>query len=136
MKLTVIERLKLQNLLPNEGNNVTFKLIRKLRESLSFSEKEIATIEFKNEWKCEACKTIKLSLQVPKCEKCGKYMASAGRVNWDEEKALKVIKDVHMGRTMHDLCRAVVKKLDDEEKLNEQTISLYEKFVEADEEEY
>ncbi len=134
MKLTVIERLKLQNLLPEAGNFVTLKLIRKLRETLSFSEQEIAAIEFKNEWKCEECKTMKLNLQNPKCEKCGKYMTPAGRVNWDEVKALKVIKDVHIGKSMQALCQALVKKLSDEEALTEQTMSLYEKFVVEDEE--
>lgn len=135
MKLNVLERLKLQNLLPAEGNFVTLKLIRKLREALSFSEKEIAEINFENSWKCDACNTNQLSSQTPKCPSCGAYMQSAGMVHWDEIKALKLIKDVHMGGTMRDLCKSTLKKLSDEEKLTEQTMSLYEKFVEADEEE-
>lgn len=135
MKLTVFERLKLQNLLPGEGNFVTLKLIRKLRESLSFSEKEIAEIGFKNHWKCQACDTTEISAQAPKCSSCGNYMQPSGMVNWDEEKALKIIKDVHFGRAMNDLIRGTLKKLSEEDKLTEQTMSLYELFVEAEDEE-
>lgn len=132
MKMTVIERIQLQNLLPAQGDFITLKLIRKLRESLSFSEKEIAEISFKNHWKCDICNTKEIAAQVPKCPKCGEYMTPAGMVNWDEGKAIKVIKDVHMGRTMRDLCRSVLKKLSDDKQLTEQTMPLYEKFVELD----
>jgi len=135
MKMTVIERIQLQNLLPAQGDFITLKLIRKLRESLSFSEKEIAEISFKNHWKCDICSTKEIASQVPKCPKCGEYMMPAGMVNWDEAKAVKVIKDVHMGRTMRDLCRSVLQKLSDNKELTEQTMPLYEKFVEADDEE-
>jgi len=134
LKLTVFERIILQNILPAEGDYITLKLIRKLRESLSFSEKEIADIDFKNRWNCEACKTSELAVQTPKCPSCGAYMQPAGSVHWDEGKALNVIKDVHMGRTMRDLCVSTLKKLSDEQKLTEQHMSLYEKFVEGEEE--
>lgn len=133
MKLTVFERIILQNLLPAEGDYVTLKLVRKLREALSFSEKEIAEINFKNRWNCSTCNTSELATQTPKCPSCGAYMQPAGSVHWDEEKALKIVKDVHMGRTMRDLCETTLKKLSDEKKLTEQHMSLYEKFcVESD----
>lgn len=134
MKLTVFERLMLQNILPKEGDFVTMKLVRKLREALSFSEKEIAEISFDNHWRCPKCKGIELSPEVIKCQQCGIYMVPAGQVSFDEEKALKVIKDVHMGNKMLALCETTLKKLSDEEKLTEQHMSLYEKFVETDEE--
>jgi len=47
---------------------------------------------------------------------------------------VKVIKDVHMGDTMLALCKTTLKKLSDEQKLTEQHMSLYSKFVEAEEE--
>lgn len=128
MKMTVFERLQLQNLLPAQGSFVTLKLVRKLRESLAFSEKEIAEIDFKNHWKCEICNTTDISAQLPKCPSCGNYMQPAGMVNWDEAKAVKVTKDIHLGSTMLNLCRTSLKKLSDENKLTEQTYSLYEKF--------
>ena len=130
MKLTIFERIQLQNVLPEKGDYITLKLIRKLRESLSFSEKEIADIDFKNHWECKICNIRELSLQIPKCSSCGAYMQPAGMVHWDEAKAINVIKDIHMGRTMRDLCWSTIQKISDEKKLTEQTMSIYEKFVE------
>jgi len=134
MKLAVYERLMLQNILPQEGDFITLKLVRKLRESLAFSEKEIAEIDFKNHWKCPKCNKVELSANVIKCQDCGIYMIPAGSVTWDEEKAINVIKDVHMGKSMEKLCETVLQKLSDEKKLTEQHMSLFEKFVASEEE--
>jgi len=123
----------LQNVLPKEGDFVTLKLVRKLRETLSFSEKEIEAIEFKNNWRCPKCGKIELATSLIKCNDCGVYMQPAGQVTWDEEKATSVIKDIHMGGTMISLCTDVLKKLSAEQKLTEQHMSLYEKFVEGEE---
>jgi hypothetical protein len=134
MKLAVYERLTLQNILPREGDFVTLKLVRKLREALAFNEKEIAEINFKNHWKCPKCPNTEISAEVPKCPNCNVYMKLIGQVTWDEDKAKDVIKDVHMGDTMLALCKTTLKKLSDEQKLTEQHMSLYQKFVEAEEE--
>lgn len=133
MKLEVYERLVLMSILPQAGDFVTLKLVRKLREALSFNEKEIAEISFQNHWRCPKCQKVELSAQAIKCQECGVYMVLAGSVSWDEEKAIGVVKDVHMGRSMHELCASTLKKLSDESKLTEQHMSLYELFVEADE---
>ena len=133
MRLEVFERLVLQSILPKEGDYITLKLVRKLREALSFSEKEITDIDFKSHWRCGKCQKVELSADVIKCQDCGIYMAPAGQVTWDEEKAKTVIKDVHFGSAMENLCMSVLKKLSDEEKLTEQNMSLYEKFVKAEE---
>jgi len=120
--------MQLQNLLPAQGDFVTLKLVRKLREALSFSDKEIGEIGFENHWKCDKCNTTDRAVQVPKCPSCGAYMQPTGMVHWDEAKALKVVKDVHHGRAMRDLIRTTLQKLSDEEKLTEQTMSLFEKY--------
>ena len=101
MKLNVIERLMLLNILPAEGSVTTMKLMRVLREDLSFDEKENQALEFdqKDEqlfWKQDA----------------------------------DVIKDIKIGEIMTELIKKELKKLNDEEKLTEQHIDLYEKFVE------
>ena len=129
MNLDVFERLVLQGILPQEGSYITLKLVRKLRESLSFSEKEIADIDFRNHWICPKCQKVDLSADVIKCPDCALYMKPAGQVTWDEQKAKGVVKDVHMGAAMATLCVTVLKKLSDEEQLKEHHISLYEKFV-------
>jgi hypothetical protein len=131
LKLTVFERLTLQNILPKEGDFITLKLVRKLRESLAFNEREIAEINFRNHWKCPKCQKVEVANEMPKCPDCDIYMQLGGQVTWDDDKAKKVIKDVYMGDKMLALCESTLKKLSDEGKLTEQHFSLFEKFVEG-----
>lgn len=131
MKLTVYERLSLQSILPQEGDFITLKLVRKLREALAFSEKEIAEINFRNHWHCPSCNETILSAKMPKCGKCSVYMIPGGKVSWDEDKAKSVVKDVFMGNKMQALCEETLKKLSEAKKLTEDTMSLYAKFVEG-----
>ena len=49
MELSVLERLVLLQYLPREGDYTTVKIIRQLRENLSFSEEEHALLQFKTE---------------------------------------------------------------------------------------
>ena len=135
MKLTVLERIMLQEILPKEGDFITLKLVRKLREALAFSEKEIAEIAFRTHWKCPQCQKIELSDAEIKCPDCDVYMRPAGEVTWDNDKAKKVVKDVFMGNKMLALCESTLKKLSDEKKLTDQHMSLYAKFVEGADEE-
>ena len=135
MKLTVFERLMLQSILPQEGDFITLKLVRKLKEALAFSEKEITEINFQNQWKCPKCQKEILASEMPKCPDCDVYMRIGGQVHWDDEKAKKVVKDVFMGAKMLALCETTLKKLSDEQKLTEQHMSLFEKFCEGDEKE-
>ena len=135
MKLTVYERIVLQNILPAQGDFITLKLVRKLKEALAFSEKEIAEIDFKNQWKCPKCQKTELASEMSRCPDCDAYMQLGGQVTWDDDKAKKVVKDVFMGAKMLALCESTLKKLSDENKLTEQHFSLYSKFVEGAEEE-
>jgi len=48
MKLTVLERITLQNLLPKEMNFVTLRIVTDLRKSLSFSADEIKALSLKD----------------------------------------------------------------------------------------
>ena len=130
MKLTVFERIVLQNILPAQGDFITLKLVRKLKEALAFNEKEIAEIDFRNHYKCPQCEKVELASEMPKCPDCDIYMSPAGSVTWDEEKAKKIVKDVHLGSKMETLCRATLQKLSDEKKMTDQHFSLYSKFVE------
>lgn len=136
MKLTVVERIVLQTLLPQKGNELTLKLVRKLREALSFSEQEIEAIGLRNFWKCPKCTKVELAINAIKCPNpdCDVYMLPAGQCSWDEKKGEKVIKDIHMGKAMLGLCESVLKKLNNEEALTEELMSLYAKFVSDGEE--
>ena len=49
MKLTVLERFTGLQILPQEGDFVTLKIMRKLKEALAMSEKELVEFEIKQE---------------------------------------------------------------------------------------
>jgi len=49
MKLNVLERLLLLGMLPKEGDLTTIRIVRELREGLSFGEAENAALEFKQD---------------------------------------------------------------------------------------
>ena len=134
MKLNVLERLALLEVVPKEGDFITLKLVRKLRETLSFSEEEIAKIDFNQNWKCPKCQNEMSSSSAPKCE-CGSYMTATGSMTWDAQKGEKVLKEIHMGEKMMSLCVTALKKLDSEKKLTESFFSLYAKFINAEGEE-
>lgn len=99
-ELTVLERLVLLSILPKEGNFTTIKLLRQLRENLSFDEEEHKKLQF---------------------------IQDGGQVQWDEKANLT--KHVQIGEKQCDLIHDALKKLDDEKKLTDNHFSLYEKFV-------
>ena len=103
MELGVFERLILLNILPGEGDFTTLKIVRKMRESLSFTEEEHKALEFKQE--------------------------DEGRVLW-KQKADKP-KEISIGEKATDIIVGVLKKLNDDKKLQDQHYSLYEKFIEV-----
>jgi len=101
MELKVFDRLILLNIMPKEGDFTTLKIVRKLREDLSFSEDEHKALEFKQE---------------------------DGQVQWKQ--AGDIPKDVPIGEKASDLIADVLKKLDKEKKLQDQHYRVYELFVE------
>jgi len=100
MELTVKERLTLQTLLPKESNFITLKLVRRLREELSFDDEENKKLQFK---------------------------VDGDRLTWDFNN--EVVKDVVMGDTVTNMVVAELKKKDEQSKLTEDLFSLYEKFI-------
>jgi hypothetical protein len=102
MELNVKERLVLANMLPKESNFTTLKIMRKLREELSFNEEEHKALKFNS--------------------------TADGRLMWDS--SVNLIKDVPIGELMAELIAKDLKKLDKESKLTEDHFSLFEKFVE------
>ena len=103
MKLNIVERLMLLNILPPEGSITVMKLLRVLKEELSFSEEENKALEFDQKEE---------------------------QLFWKQD--ADIVKDVKLeeGEIMTELIKKELKKLDDEEKLTEGHISLYEKFIE------
>jgi len=97
-----MERLVLLNILPAEGNFMTLKLVRKLREELSFNEEEHKTLNF---------------------------IQDGDQVRWNEE--ANVMKEVRVEGKMLALIVDALTKLDEESKLKNEHFTLYEKFVSA-----
>ncbi len=100
MKLNTFERLILLNILPHEGDFTTLKIIRKLRETLSFSEEEHKRLQFQQE---------------------------GGQVKWKIEG--DVVKDINLGEKATDIIVEALKKLDKEKKLKDEHYSVYTLFV-------
>lgn len=102
MRLTLHERYALSGLLPVQGNFLTMKRLRELREALGATEaekKEFAIIE------------------------------EDGRIGWDAAHN-QTEREIEIGESMTDLTATTLKKLDDEGKLGVAHVSLFEKFVE------
>ena len=100
MLLDVLERLMLQGVLPSEGNFVTMRVIRDLRGELSFSETEIAEFEIAD---------------------------GEGQVTWNKSKESP--KDITIGVKATEIIAKALEKMDAENKLTQQHLPLYEKFM-------
>lgn len=101
MLLSVLERLTLLSILPEKGNLTTIQIVARLRENLSFTEKEHKVLQFREEG--EGDKKQLRWTPIPDAE---------------VEVGLKAVSIVH----------DVLKALDDAESLTPQHISLCEKF--------
>jgi hypothetical protein len=102
MVLTVFDRLILLNILQIEGDITTLRILRELKEALSFSEEEHKVLEFRQEvdkmvWKSDA----------------------------------DVNKDFTIGDVAKDIIKKRLQELSDKKKLREEHIPLFEKFVEG-----
>jgi len=102
MNLSIFERLTLLAILPNVGDFSTLKIIRQLRENLSFDETEHKRLNFKREEK---------------------------KILWDQEAVQ--FSDIPIGEKATDIIVDTLKKLDAEKKLADRHYSLYEKFVDT-----
>ena len=105
MQLSITERILLLSSLPKEGSIATVRLVRELRESLSFSEDEH--------------------------QELGLIFNEQG-ARWDQSKN-DYRKEVAIGSTMEALIKSSLHGLDKQKKLTEAHIDLFERFVGNDE---
>jgi hypothetical protein len=146
-KLTMGERFVLLNNIPKEGDLVTFKILRKLRETLAPSETEIKEYGFQNSYRCPhreydekgkafQCEVEETAKEPPKCPIHNVFMQPTGRVSWSPEK-WNTEKEIWFGQKANQIIMDTLKKVSEEDKkINDDIIaSLYEKFVKAEEEE-
>src|SRR3990167_8055299 len=99
MTLSVFERLILLNILPAEGDITTIRIVRTLREALSFSEEEHKALEFTRE---------------------------DGTVRWksDGERAKEII----IGSKARSIVAERLKTLNEQKKLTESHLPIWERF--------
>jgi len=141
-KLTMAERFVLLNNLPMQGDLVTFKILRKLRETLAPSETEIKEYGFKNSFRCthreydDKGKAFQCEVEEeaaespPKCPIHNEFMQPTGRVSWSPEK-WNTEKEIWFGTKANQIIVDALKKVSEEDKkVNDDVIaSLCEKFV-------
>lgn len=101
MELNVVDRLMLLNVLPKEGNITTLKIVRKLREDLSFSEEEHKVLNIENK---------------------------DGMTLWNPEPNVK--KEIEIGEKATDVIVDALKDLNSKNKLQEDHLNLWDIFVE------
>ena len=104
MILTVSDRFALLNLLPQQGDFTTLKMVRELREDLSFSEEENEALKF--------------------------VATEEGRVTWAV--AGEPNKDFDFSPLQNKLICEALDKADKGKKLSLENLSLYERFMAPD----
>lgn len=99
--------MQLLNLLPTEGGYEALKTIRRQKEMLSFDQEEIKLLGMK-------------SVTNPD---------GSVKTTWNNDNIAKVVKDVPIDEYMTNHFRKRLAEIEKEGRLNEQLMSLYEKFV-------
>ena len=140
MKLAILERVKLLEVLPKEGDILTLKILRKLRESLSFSEAELKTFDTTYEYICPfrdklvRCTNNGYFPKQPTCADHNILMEQTGQMNLKiPPEALVAEKEVYMGPQAQKIASNALERLNNSGMLTEAHISLYEKFFPPEE---
>ena len=115
MKLNVPERLILLQIVPKEGNFLTLKVVRDLTSTLAMNDEEFK--EF----------NILQGKSQPTPEEPEGKEVDPNTITWNltgiEER------EVEIGEKATDIIVEALKKLDENKKLEQRHLSLYEKFI-------
>jgi len=103
MKLNLLERFKILQMLPQEGNFVTLNIVKTLQENLAPTEEEFKKYEIIQEGE---------------------------QTKWNE-KGLEE-KEIVIGEKATDIIVEALEKLDKEKKITPQHITIYKKFIEKE----
>lgn len=146
MELTIQERVKLLEILPAQGDLLTLKILRKLRETLSFSEEELTKFGTRYEYVCPSrietdeglvfCTNRGWfpKLPVPKCGEHNIEMVQTGQMNLlVPPESVSLVKEIHMGLQAVSIASNALKHLNDTKQLTEDLVGLYEKFFPPEE---
>jgi len=137
VKLNVQERLTMLNGLPAEGDIISLKSVRLLREKLSFTDEEHERLQFFHPLVCNArCgwteryedrrRVWALGTQ-EECEACGAGAARGPMIMWDrtQESEVEIPFSKRQVRTVVDW----LWKLNKEKKLTPPHVTLWDKFI-------
>lgn len=103
MKLTVLERINLLSILPSQGNLVTLRILRELRDELSFTEREMKRAQIQ--------------------------ILPDGKISFEPKAAESVVKDIHIGDVANGIIVDELVKAEKAGKLKALHLDLYERFV-------
>lgn len=143
MELSVLERILLLQALPREGSFANLKLLREIREALSFNEEENRLLNFRQTgeqmtWSenlvidkdTDTPVEIDQAILAKDPEAITKMVAN-NPARFEFRPAVPA-KEVEIGDVANKLIGDGLKELDKQEKLTESHFSLYERFVEGD----
>lgn len=151
MELTTMERVKLLETLPKQEDILSLKILRKLKETLSFSEEELSHFDCSYEYACQWRRTDKdgkmerctnkgffkeqPNKEQPTCGVHNEKMAQTGQMTFfvPPEYQMKT-KEIYMGAKALSIASSGLKRLNDSKHLTEEHVSLYEKFFPPEEE--
>lgn len=102
MQLSVRERLIILSFLPQEGDFLTLKLLRKLKEDLSFTEEEHRLYQFVEN-------------------------KDASTITWDDK--VEQSKEIEIGNKTKEIIISALKNLNDQKKLKNSHYDIYIKFI-------
>jgi hypothetical protein len=106
MQLNIFERIVLIDMLPKEGHYADLKALRVAREVLSLTEEEVKEVG---------------------------YFEQDGKAFFDIQKGTTLYKEFPISEWVTDTVQSILAKKDKEGKLEEKCVTLFDKFVIANE---
>jgi hypothetical protein len=102
-ELTILERLRLLEILPGHGNILTLRIIGDLQNKIAFSEIELEKYELKQDDK--------------------------NHIQWNREKGMESA-EIELGKKEIEIIKNALEQLNKNERLTQEHIGLWEKFIE------
>ena len=138
IELNTLERLTLLSLLPKEGTFQNLKLLRILKEDLSFNDEENKALQFRQEggmimWNNSALRNKETGEIVRAPQEALRLMYDKDPDVFESFQSCPN-KSFVFGKTIEEIVVKALKDLDKAGKVTEEHYSLYEKFMEGHEE--
>jgi len=137
MKLSVLERITLQNLLPAKGSYTNLKLLRVAREALSFTDAEHKVLNFHNEGEGDKTRTVwniqqlvdkRTNLPIKGESDFIMKMVNANPENYEMRPILEDA-NINLGEVVTHMIIKELKSLEEKELLDQTLFILFEKFI-------